>query len=199
MNYNTYKPKQILPAPEDALQSKDYCFTINPKVTLHYLGAQAVIEQYRLLVQLLTIFPSVYDFRIYIEFSKLGKLHAHGWLAIQKIDAFYAEVVPFLEKRCTIAIKENFDDAEVDKKYKTWKDYCKKAYHIWSPYLEEKGMLAFFTRKDLGDNIWLAQWVPKEPKYPCLTYDDQDEELSETEVADLRKVAKRGRPKMLYK
>lgn len=127
--------------PKEAYQPHvDYAITINPPemdetidrwdfAGIHEENIKAINEMRRMIVR----FSDIATFILYVEFSKMGRLHYHGTFNLhglkETID-FKVFVIPIL-KKYQICIRPIQDFKEMDNKtkvlqYDTWFEYCTK-------------------------------------------------------------------------
>lgn len=120
-------------------QNRGLCMTINPK--------QRKMSQTSIQYQWQDLFDTLRQlkycrYEFINEISQKGKLHCHGWIYIQDVPAFIANL-HHMKDICTWEIaepKQEYIDEEDRPKYFNWEDYMKKEIHIWGPFFQKQSI-----------------------------------------------------------
>jgi len=125
-------------APEEIEVGKAYTLTINPeKVTgdlvSDYKHIKKIVQGYSHIRHL--------EMKLFPEYSKFGKLHAHGTFKCNDVEAIvrFYEHMPALKKEATFKI-DHLKTERVSEKYETWAQYCLKNKHLMKPVLNNRGL-----------------------------------------------------------
>lgn len=130
MDSPSYKAKNILVDYEDLKEDTDYTFTYNPcDKYQHFKSHQRLILFNKDLKEILLY--KCFEYSLFPEISKKGRLHLHGTIRIIDKNEFYINVIPYLLSRGTIAITLEKEIKTEKNKYKDWLGYCtkQKSFH----------------------------------------------------------------------
>lgn len=124
-NYTVKKPPHVGIPFEDVVNGETYAFTFNPKDVLTPQDgvSNLVIFAKSMNALCLTMYKNYNaDLKLYIEYSKLGRLHVHGYIKINDKFALYDSGLHYLMLRGTFCMKYMETKDDKDK----WEDYCLK-------------------------------------------------------------------------
>lgn len=122
------KPKHSLISPEDLETVGWYTFTINPEKQFQYeIPSKRWNNCFQEIQAIISIFIAEAEIEGFLELSKLGRIHMHGYIRFKKIADFYLKLPQILD-RVTIEI-DYITDIETWQKYITkGKDLFKSQY-----------------------------------------------------------------------
>jgi len=127
--YSTKSIGKIL-EPKQIEVNVEYAFTINPCDEYQFWkesGSERIKKSVDHMKRLITSYPNI-NMNMYIDFSKTGRIHWHGFLLFRHIDNikyWYEEVVH------KISFTHNLD-MDTIKDRNVWFLYCTKVQHLWS-------------------------------------------------------------------
>lgn len=110
------RSKFTIPKPELLRPNKGYAFTINPE-TQYFDDTERLPKVIRHIKTILNTDTIAY--KLYIEVSSLGRIHAHGYIWVKDPKQFYLTTVPYLCSKSTFDIEEITDD-------EGWEHYIQK-------------------------------------------------------------------------
>lgn len=135
--------------------SDQYAFTINP-IKQHFSS----FDRHHKVCSDMKKFFSTHDScsaRMYLEISKLGRLHFHGYLIIKDILSFFLYFIPALKDISTFEI-DTIQDASV------WSTYCNKQL-LWESYSQYRPLLLKYIPKYIHppiSNFFLLDQKPND-------------------------------------
>lgn len=131
MNYSSKPSAWECPNVEDIKFKEDMAFTIAPNDQHQYFKENSLhrIQMFHTIVsekifQQLSPFA---DYRLFLEISKNGRLHYHGYIRILNY-GFFIKAVYELQQWCTYCIKKLAEKDEVNNRFSTsgWVKYINK-------------------------------------------------------------------------
>lgn len=119
------KDRYTIPEYHDIELGKEYAISLNP--CDKYQHFRSFKRPNEFMSDTSHIRECIPHCRLYVEISKKGRLHYHGYMMIEteeELNEFYTYSIPKMISAGTICIK-NIDDEKI------WKDYCLKQakYH----------------------------------------------------------------------
>lgn len=107
-------------SPEEVETDGYYTFNLNPQKQCEYDNPIARWNNmYKHIQTLISQFVESAEIEGYLEISRSGRIHMHGWIKFTNVANFYLEL-PKVLKQCTIEI-DTITDPE------TWYEYCTKS------------------------------------------------------------------------
>lgn len=114
-----YSDKSPILAPEEVTIDGWYSFNLNPAEQHSYDDPlKRWNECYKDIQQLITEMNSCAEIEGYLEISRTGRVHMHGYIRYKDITEFYLRLPKMLSK-CTVSI-DTIEDMDV------WQNYCTK-------------------------------------------------------------------------
>lgn len=143
---NYVKPKNSIPKPEEININSSYAFTINP-VVQYEEDPDRLRKVIRILQRILN--SSFISYKLYIEVSKTGRIHGHGYIRIQDAREFYIQFIPYIIKRATVDITPIAEE-------ETWSNYIIKQCAIMQcrPIYKDYGLITHEIRSQGNLDIY---------------------------------------------
>lgn len=108
-----------IPKPENMLPNVGYAFTVSPSNTFQYFSERENRIGKCVRIAYNKLNHSCIQYKLYIEVSRTGRIHYHGYIWIKDIREFFIDVVPILKDYAQIEI-DTIEDDEV------WEHYITK-------------------------------------------------------------------------
>lgn len=120
--------KSPIISPEEVSTEGYYTFNLNPQKQSEYEGSPIARwnKVYKDIQQLISQFIESAEIEGYLEISRTGRIHMHGWIKFKNIANFYLEL-PKVLKLATIEIDTIQDPHK-------WYDYCTKCNNVLKAY-----------------------------------------------------------------